>query len=213
MKSIYILLTKTHTKVASLVRYFAKTSYNHCSLALNKELTDLYAFARPEQHGLLLGRLVKETKDRYTNGDRVHVESCVIEVLLTDEQYEMISSKISEIEQDDEYMYNFISALSYPFTKGMSVYKSYTCVEFVCAMLQIADSRLSDEACRYIPDDLYALYQDSVIFQGDLRNYMAPAKKDEHYYGALTFSLMFLNLIAAHKIVKRIMFSILFDML
>ena len=214
MKQVYLLLTKTHTKVASLVRYFGKTSYNHCSLALDKELTQLYSFARPQQHGLFLGKLVKETKDRYTNGDHVCVESCVIEIPVADEQYDLICARIAEIEQDEEYMYNFMSALSYPFNKkGMHVYKSYTCVEFVCAVLQTADSRLTDETLHYIPDDLYHLYQDFVIYSGDLRNYMAPVQKDERYYGALTFSLMVLNLMAVNKIVKRVLFSILIDML
>ena len=100
-KAIYVLLTRTQTKVASLVRRFGNVKYyNHCALALDKELTQLFAFARPEQHGLLLGKMVRETIDRYSNGDTVDIPACVVEFPLTEEEYKMVCDRVHEIESD-----------------------------------------------------------------------------------------------------------------
>lgn len=214
MKAVYVLLTRTQTKVAALVRHFGHVKYyNHCSFALDKELTQLYAFARPEQHGLLLGKMVRETKDRYTYGDTMNIPSCVLEIPVTDQQYEMISSRVHEIENDKEYMYNFLSVITHPFTGGLSVYKSYSCVEFVAALLKLIDPALSKEACRYLPDDLYLHYQDRIFYEGDLRNYMSKSKHDDLYFKGLSWSLLFLNMIALDKIIRRCLFSIFIDLL
>lgn len=211
-KTIYVLLTRTQTKVAALVRRFGRVKYyNHCALALDKDLTQLYAFARPQQHGLLLGKMVRETKDRYTNGETIHVPACVLEIPVTEQQYEMICCRVHEIEQDKEYMYNFLSVITHPFKGGMSVYKSYSCVEFVAAILKMIDHNLSKEACRYLPDDLYLHYQNKISFEGDLREYMSTEHRDEHYFKELSWGLFFLNMMALDKIIRRCLFSIFID--
>ena len=212
-KAIYVLLSRTQTKVASLVRRFGHVKYyNHCALALDKELTQLYAFARPEQHGLLLGKMVRETKDRYTNGDTVSIPACVLEIPVTEEQYELVSKRVREIENDKEYMYNFLSVITHPFKGGMSVYKSYSCVEFVAAILKMIDANLCKEACRYLPDDLYLHYQDKIAFEGDLRSYMSQSKRDDVYFKGLSWGLLFLNVVALDKIIRRCLFSIFLDL-
>ena len=212
-KAIYVLLTRTQTKVASLVRRFGNVKYyNHCALALDKELTQLFAFARPEQHGLLLGKMVRETKDRYTNGDTVDIPACVVEFPLTEEEYKMVCDRVHEIESDKEYMCNFLSVITHPFKGGMNVYKSYSCVEFVAAILKMIDSELSLDACRYLPDDLYLRYQDKILFEGDLRDYMSVSKRDDSYFKGLSWGLLFLNMIALDKIIRRCLFSIFIDL-
>ena len=181
-------------------------------MALDKDLTQLYAFARPEQHGLLLGKMVRETKDRYTNGDTMHIPACVLEIPVTDEEYELVYNRVQEIENDKEYMYNFLSVITHPFKGGMSVYKSYSCVEFVAAMLKMIDRRLSKEACRYLPDDLYLHYQNEIRFEGDLRDYMSTEQRDDRYFKGLSWGLLFLNMIALYKIIRRCLFSLFIDL-
>ena len=93
-----------------------------------------------------------------------------------------------------------------------SVYKSYSCVEFVAAILKMVDLDLSEDACRYLPDDLYLRYQDKVVFEGDLRDYMSSTKRDDYYFKGLSWGLLFLNMIAFNKIIRRCLFSLFVDL-
>ena len=58
------------------------------------------------------------------------------------------------------------------------------------------DSELSLDACRYLPDDLYLRYQDKILFEGDLRDYMSASKRDDSYFKGLSWGLLFLNMVA-----------------
>ena len=118
---------------------------------------------------------------------------------MTEEEYKMVCDRVHEIENDKEYMYNFLSVITHPFKGGMNVYKSYSCVEFVAAILKMVDLNLSEDACRYLPDDLYLRYQEKIVFEGDLRDYMS-------------WGLLFLNMIAFNKIIRRCLFSLFIDL-
>ena len=43
---IYVLLSRTHTVPARLIRFFTREPYSHTSIALDIELREMYSFAR-----------------------------------------------------------------------------------------------------------------------------------------------------------------------
>ena len=49
-KYIYVLLSRTHTTPARLIRFFTREPYSHASIALDIELNQLYSFARKHIH-------------------------------------------------------------------------------------------------------------------------------------------------------------------
>lgn len=212
-KSVYILLSRTTTAVGSLVRHFGNVYYNHSALALDKDLSRLYSFGRPEHVSLFRGRFVKETIHRYLGNSKKNIPAVIIEIPVTEKQYFELEQKIQEIESDREYMYNLMSVLTYPIIGGFRVYKSYSCIEFVIAMLQMFDYSLNLPACKYTPDDVYRLYQNYIIYDGDLNHYTQYEKKDESYFSKLTFALFCLNIFGFYKLMKRFMFSFFIEFL
>lgn len=212
-KKIYLLFTRTQTRIGFLIRLFSHAKYNHCAIALDRELTQLYSFARPQQHGIFLGKFVKESYDRYLLNSTMPLDAALVELSVSNEQYQMIEQRIHEIETDDEYMYNFVSVLTYPVLKGMKVYKSYSCSEFVASLLQMSGQQLNKSACSYTPDDLFQVYERQTIYRGSLAQCMKFTGHDEQYYCALTFSLLFLNMAGIMKIIRRFAFSVLTQML
>ena len=58
---IYVLLSRTHTMPARLIRLFTGEPYSHTSIALDIELKSLYSFARKHIHltAVLLTRILK----------------------------------------------------------------------------------------------------------------------------------------------------------
>ena len=49
-RRIYVLLSRTHTTPARLIRFLTKEPYSHASIALDVELKELYSFARKHIH-------------------------------------------------------------------------------------------------------------------------------------------------------------------
>ncbi|MBP3399260.1 MAG: hypothetical protein J6K75_05840, partial [Erysipelotrichaceae bacterium] len=137
----------------------------------------------------------------------------IIEIPVTTDQYAEIEHKIQEIESDSEYMYNLLSVITYPFSGGFHVYKSYSCIEFVIAMLQMFDASLKNPAFTYTPDDLYKQYKNYIVYEGDLNEYIQSDVKDESYYSKLTFALFCLNVFGFYKMMERFMLSTLIEIL
>ena len=45
-KYIYVMLSRTHTIPARLIRLYSRVPYSHTSIALDPELSQMYSFAR-----------------------------------------------------------------------------------------------------------------------------------------------------------------------
>ena len=43
---LYVVLTRTNTIISRLIHLFTQDEYTHAALALDRELTEMYSFAR-----------------------------------------------------------------------------------------------------------------------------------------------------------------------
>ncbi len=170
---IYIMLSRTCTKFARCIRKFGDVKYTHASISLDADMSNVYGFARPQHNAVLLGRLVKESLERYTLHGEESVPVVVLAIPVTKEQYDWVRETIDRIYSDPEYMYNLFSVLSYPITKGFACYKSYTCVEFVVTILKRVGYSFENPAYQYKPDDLLRMFADYVVFRGDVREVLS----------------------------------------
>ena len=58
MKNIYLIITYTGTIPAKLIKLYTKNEYSHISISLDKELTEMYSFARLNPYNFLNARNV-----------------------------------------------------------------------------------------------------------------------------------------------------------
>ncbi|MBQ5917447.1 MAG: hypothetical protein IIW92_02640, partial [Lachnospiraceae bacterium] len=130
-KAIYLMISQTGTKFAKSIRKIGKQQYNHSSISLDADLRRTFGYARPQHNAVLMGRLVRESLERYTLGKDEPVQIAVFKVPVTEEQYEWVKKEIALRLNNEEYMYNLLSVLTYPFVKGYSVENMFTCIEFV----------------------------------------------------------------------------------
>lgn len=188
-KSIYIMISQTNTRFASLVRRLGRTDYNHAAVALDEELDQLYAFARPKHKAVLSARLVKENVHRYTLGKEESVNVIIFKVDVTERQYLWVKNTIEQIYNDKEYIYNLLSVLSYPLSKGFSTYKAFSCIEFAMFILKALSYDVTKPLYQYKPDDLLPLLQENIWFQGDILEYKEDGGYDHEYFSPWTFHL------------------------
>lgn len=200
---IYIVLSRTETGVARVLRTFGGLEYNHASIALDEGLKELYAFARSEQYGILVGRLVQETTDRYLVNPRKDVPILVYRLPVTAEQKEWIRDTIYEIMEDPKYYYNFFSVLTYPVFGGFSTYKAYSCSEFVAYILEYLGFELERHLPEYRPDDLRPLLEEYLWYEGDLREYVPEYTASEDYFRPITAALVVSTVVATAILLRR----------
>lgn len=184
-KSIYILISQTNTRFGKIIRKFGKIQYNHASIALDSELSEIYSFARQRHSLVLTGKLVKENISRFTLNRATNIDATIFEVPVTEEQYDEIKALIEEIYNDKEYLYNLFSVLTYPLTKGLSVYKAFTCNEFAMYVLKLLGHEVQKPLYQYKPDDLLEILGDRIYYQGNLLEYVKEKKVKTDYFDGI----------------------------
>lgn len=187
---IYIVLSRTETGFARTLRRFGNLNYNHAAIAMDAELRELYAFARPEQYGYLTATLIRETTDRYLINAPQGIPILVYRVPVTDVQKSQIREIIWEIMEDPQYQYNLFSVLTYPIFRGFHTYKAFSCVEFIAYLLQKLgyDLRMPTYRCR--PDDLRSILVEYIWFDGNLLDYIAEPTCGNNYFCPVTRELI-----------------------
>ncbi len=172
-KYVYIMVSATYTKVGKIIRYATKAEYNHVSISFDENMETLYSFGRIRHCMPLVGGLVHETIDRFTLRSPRNVHIRIYRIPVSAAAYECGLKRIQEIACDDEYAYNFVSALTYFIWQGVENYKTYVCSEFVSHMLRLMrpDLAFCKPDCKVIPDDFLLLLENYEVYSGNLSEY------------------------------------------
>ena len=190
MKDIFVIISRTHTKFGSIVRLFSNSQFNHAAIALDEKLLHWYSFARKKRVNVLSAGMVRENLARYVMYQGA-VNCKIFKIPVTEEQYEKISSYITSVYYDKEYIYNYPSILTYPVLKGIACYKTFTCVEFVSYLLEKIDIPICKERTKISPDELAHDLQLYLYYQGDLAQYVCQKRKvhtDKDYFRHFSLS-------------------------
>ncbi len=200
---IYIMLSKTQTKFAKCIRKIGRQEYNHAAVSLDDDLSAVYAFSRPQHNAVLLGRLVRESIERYTLGRDGEVPVVVFRVPVTESEYYSISCIIENMLDNPDYMYNLFSVLTYPVTKGFATYKAFTCIEFVAYVMSKIGYLQEKPYWRYKPDDLLTELDEKIVYRGDIRKRMSAEYTGPDYFAPFTWAFMIKSVTTMCRLIAR----------
>lgn len=199
---IYIVLSRTETGFARTLRNVGHLTYNHSAISLDKDLRELYSFARSEQYGWLTARLVHETTDRYlVNAEDIAIK--VYRIPVTQEQHDWVRNTIYEIRDDPKFMYNLLSVLTYPIFGGFSTYKAFSCSEFVAYILKRLGHNIRKPLPRYRPDDLQPLLAEYLCYDGTLLDFSQVRTTSDNYFRPFTMHLANASFLAILVLLRR----------
>lgn len=134
-QNIYIVFSSTPYKIGKLIRFATHYPYNHVSVALDKDISVLYTFARHYKNAPFYGGFVKESRRRYFNNGQ-YAKIKVYTVPVTQKQLDCVKNHLFALQENaDEYVYNMLSAACTLIKKKVKVNHAYTCIEFVCDLL------------------------------------------------------------------------------
>lgn len=179
---IYLIFSHTTNRMGEMIRTITQYDYNHVSISLSENLSEIYSFARHHQDTPFYGGFVCESVDRFINDNGVaNIKVC--EIPVTPRQYRIAKNQINKIQREKEkYLYNMFSAVGVPFKRRIKIDRAYTCIEFVISILR----RIGAIRSLCIPKfcsikQLDALYSDLVIYQGNFpENVVSSSQLDEY---------------------------------
>ena len=102
MNKIYVVLSATPTKIGMMIRTLTRSSFNHASISLTRDLSEMYSFARYRAHNPLVGGFIQEFPQRLTLGKDRDVQIKVFEISVSDIQYQSIKDFIYGVRDDEE---------------------------------------------------------------------------------------------------------------
>ena len=178
-KYIYVLLSRTHTVPARLIRLFTKEPYSHTSIALDIELKELYSFARKHVYNPFDSGFVNEDIESGIFGMDKNIYCSVYAVPVTDEQYQIIKEKINVfIKNREEYRYNYSGLAGIMFGKNVEDGKHFFCSQFVSHIFYKSGIQLFSKADGLIkPYDFHLKLKDQRIYKGRLCEYRGFLKR------------------------------------
>ena len=172
MKNVYLILTQSGTILSKLIRLFSHKPYNHASIGLDKSLDKFYSFGRLKPHNAFIGGFVIERKDAGVFKLFKNAPSLVVELSITDEQYNTITNTITVFEQNkEEYKYDFVN-LTIFFTKyRIPRKKRFFCSQFVAYILNNAGIKTPNPPEHTQATDFLSLENSRVIYNGFIQEY------------------------------------------
>ncbi len=172
-KYIYVLLSRTHTTPARLIRFFTREPYSHASIALDIELNQLYSFARKHIHNPFDCGFIEENIETGIFGMDKNVYCSVYEVPVTEEQYEIVRNEIEIFKKNrDIYQYNYTGIISLMFGKSVADGKHFFCSQFVSHIFYKSGVRLFSKSDGLIrPYDFHIRLKRHMIYSGRLSEY------------------------------------------
>ncbi len=170
MKHLYVMLSHTNTGFGRLIRRVSRCHYNHAAIAFDEDLAQLYSFARKLHDIPLSAGLTRETPAMYAMGQQ-QVDVIIYRVPVSDQDYTVARRTVQMMCRDGDYIYNVLSAITFPVLHGLSVYKACTCSEFTAGILRAAGLPLDKPDCAWHPEDFIPLLEQYEIYRGNLLTY------------------------------------------
>ncbi|MGH4123541.1 MAG: hypothetical protein ACREV6_11510 [Clostridium sp.] len=187
-KYVYVIISRTPTSMGKIIRKLLKEKYNHASISLDENLSQMYSFCRLSVSNPLVGGIIRESVFTLTIGLKDDVPINVYRIPVTLEQYELISKFIYDIYNDEEiYYYNFIQAFGLISKKKHAIYKTYICSEFVMETLRHGGLKLTTlESYKITPTDITQIIGEFIYYYGNLNDYPfiqnVKTKEDERFF-------------------------------
>ncbi len=143
---IYILLTHSGSAFAKLINVYTRDKYTHASIALDKDLNELYSFGRRKPYNPLIAGFVQEDIINGTFGRFPKTRCALYSLKVSEVQYKKVEKNLARFKEESKrYGYNFLGLFGAMFQHPIQRRYSYFCSQFVSELLLTSDIKLLDK--------------------------------------------------------------------
>lgn len=134
-RQIFVMISRTDTGIAKLIRRVSRYPYNHVSLTLDPSLRQWYSFARYVQDAPFYSGFIREPVERFLAGEG----DAQVRIF----RLEIPASQAQELEQlcrqagkdDSGLIYNLFDAAASGIGWSLPLPEAHTCLSFACSVL------------------------------------------------------------------------------
>ena len=170
---VYVLLTGTNTILAKTIRIYTGEPFSHASISLDKDLVQLYSFARKQRFNPFVAGFMKEDIERGVFGADKNAHCGVYEIPVSEEEYEKIAAVIEHFSTHrDEFAYNVKGLFAAIFDKEVFDGKHFMCSQFVYHVFQSSGVSLFERGDGPVrPYHFHQKLTECQIYNGNLHEY------------------------------------------
>ena len=171
MRSIYLVMSQTGSILSKAIKFFTKKEYNHISLSFDDKLDCMYSFGRKYTYNPFIGAFVIENikKGAFLRFSKTKCK--VIEVRLTDQQYNKLLLNIENmVVEKKKYKYNILGLFLALFNIERHPDTKFYCSEFVRYVLDRSGVDVSMIPTIPHPVD-FEIMSNKEIYKGILKDY------------------------------------------
>ena len=167
-QKLYLIFSVTPFKTGTFIRAMTHWQYNNVAVAFDKDLKEMYTFARYYRSVPIYGGLVRDSKERYIYKKKTaYVKIC--EVPVREDGYRLVKDYIDAInDYPAEYIYNIFSAITVPLKKRVLIRNAFTCAEFAIQILSMAGTEIERDRF-YAIDELADFFDSYTVYEGIYR--------------------------------------------
>lgn len=181
-RRVYIVLTRTDTNVARVIRILTRKPYSHASISMDSSLQQLFSFCRNHPRFPLPASFNEECIGQGVFGLFSYIPCEIYEIPLSEEQYQHFKDQLDHfVNCREQYSYSLSSLVSIPLQIKRQLRYKFVCSQFVAYMLQECDMTLEKPASLYSPEDLRHLPTAKLIYRGELNSYYSSIPQEESY--------------------------------
>lgn len=172
MKKVYVIMSHTGTILSRLIKMNTGAEYTHVSISLDENLRRMYSFGRIYPNIAFIGGFVRESKNFGTFKRFKNTEVSILELEVTEKQYDEITENIFDIRKNKKkYRFNILGLIIAGLNKKRIKENYFYCAEFVKYILNKANVDLSNLPEVIKPEDFKNLKNANLIYKGYLRDY------------------------------------------
>lgn len=150
---------------------YTRDEFSHASIALDKELKQMYSFGRLNPYNPFFGGFVHENMNSGTFGRFKKTKSKVYSLEVKDEEYKRIQETIKNIQEAEKpYKFNVIGLFAVALNLKIKRKNAFYCAEFVKYVLE--NSGIETNLPEIIrPDNFKNLENLKLEYEGRFRKY------------------------------------------
>ena len=180
-RGIYIVLSDSGSAISKILRLFTKAKYNHVSISVKEDLSEMYSFGRRWKYYAFYGGFVRETPYTGVFGVFPKAEIAVFPLSVTEMQCEGIKTRLNEMyAQRKKYKYSWLGVFMVPFRKKLNRKRHYYCSEFVRKiLLEFGVMKEEEFPAVTTPNDFLHILNGKQTYEGKYRDYMVAPPETE----------------------------------
>lgn len=178
-KQLYIVLSQTGTMLSRILKLVTGAKYNHASVSLSSDLTQMYSFGRRHPYNPFRGGFVNESPYTGTFKRFRNAKAVVLAVEISDERYAEIRRTLHRMYlQKENYHYNYLGLFLAAIHINHKKNRCYYCSEFVKEILLEGKVDGAEQLLPIVKPIHFLAIPHKQIYCGILREYSDNVKHD-----------------------------------